>query len=81
MLRSGMQLSYSNGFLSSLSGESIAYLSKQQRANLQEWAEKGYHVASAKISFIVAWKGKDDTEETAVLLPELTLRKINHSQP
>jgi len=81
MLRSGMQLSYSNGFLSSLSGESVAYLSKQQRANLQEWAEKEYYVAYAKISFIVAWKGKDDTEETAVLLPELTLRKINHSQP
>lgn len=81
MLRSGMQLIYNNGYLSLPSGESVASLSKQQRAAMQEWAEKAYYVASAKISFIVAWKGKDDTEETAVLLPELTLRKVTHSQP
>lgn len=76
-----MQLIYNNGYLSLPSGESVASLSKQQRAAMQEWAEKAYYVASAKISFIVAWKGKDDTEETAVLLPELTLRKVTHSQP
>ena len=74
-LRSGMPLYYDNGYLRLPNGEKVAYISKQKRIEFQEWAEKGYQVASAKVSFIVAWKGKDDTEETAVLLPELTLRK------
>ena len=30
---------------------------------------------SASIRFIVAWKGEDDTEETAVVLPDIYLRK------
>ena len=33
---------------------------------------------SAKVNFIVAWKGKDDVEETAVLLPELVLKAYNY---
>jgi hypothetical protein len=45
------------------------------REELHGWAEKGYYVKSAKINFIVAWKGKEDAEETAVILPELVLIK------
>jgi len=32
---------------------------------------------SANIRFIVAWKGEDNTEETAVVLPDIYLRKHN----
>ena len=74
-LRSGQPLYFDNGYLKLPTGEEVAYLSKKMREELQEWAEKGYSVQSAKANFIVAWKGKEDTEETAVLLPELLLKK------
>lgn len=73
-LRSGMPLVFDNGYFRIESGERVACVSKQVRKELLEWTEKGYQAESAKVSFIVAWKGKEDTEETAVLLPELTLR-------
>ena len=74
-LRSGMPLYYDNGHLRISSGETMACLSMQMRQELADWATKGYLVKSAKILFIVAWKGKDETEDAAVLLPELVLQK------
>ena len=56
-------------------GETIAPLSKKKREEIQKWVEKGYQVQSATINYIVAWKGKDEVEEAAVLLPELVLQK------
>lgn len=74
-LRSGMPLYYDNGHLRISSGETMACLSMQMRQELADWATKGYLVKSARILFIVAWKGKDETEDAAVLLPELVLQK------
>ena len=74
-LRSGQPIYFDEGYLRLSSSERVASLSNKSREELKEWAEKGYHVKSAKINFILAWKGKDDTEETAVLLPELMLKK------
>ena len=74
MQRAGQPLTYKNGYLKTALGEDVAYLSKQKRAELKDWDEKGYHVQSAKINYILAWKGKDDDEETAVLLAELILK-------
>jgi ATP-dependent DNA helicase RecQ len=74
-LRSGQPLYYDEGFLRLSSGERVTCLSNKSREELKGWAEKGYLVKSAKVNFILAWKGKDDTEETAVLLPELMLKK------
>ena len=73
-LRSGMPLYFDNGFFRIESGERVACASKQIRKELQEWSEKGYQAESAKVSFVVAWKGKEAAEESAVLLPELTLK-------
>jgi ATP-dependent DNA helicase RecQ len=45
---------------------------------LSVWHERGYHVASASVRFVVAWKPKDDPKEaseTAVLLIDMELRK------
>lgn len=74
--RAGQSLSYKNGYLKISSGDEIAYLSKQKRAELKEWEDKGYVARSAKINYILAWKGKDDEKETAVILPEIVLKKI-----
>ena len=76
-LRSGQPLFFDNGYMRLPSGERVACISNKVREELQGWAEKGYFVKNAKINFIVAWKGKEDTEETAVLLPELVLKKNN----
>jgi ATP-dependent DNA helicase RecQ len=76
-LRSGQPLYFDNGYLRLSSGERVAYISKKRREELKDWSEKGYFVKSAKVNFIVAWKGKDDIDETEVLLPELVLKKNN----
>ena len=34
---------------------------------------KGYKITSATVRYIVAWKGKDDEEESAVILADLRL--------
>lgn len=73
-LRSGQPLYFDNGYLRLASGESMTCISNKMRNELQYWFEKGYFVQSAKINFIIAWKGKEETEETAVLLPELVLK-------
>ena len=74
-LRSGQPLYFDDGYLRLPSGERVVCISNKMREELQGWAEKSYYVKSAKINFIVAWKNKEDAEETAVLLPELMLVK------
>ena len=73
-LRCGQPLCFDNGYLRLPSGEGVAFISNKMREELQSWGENGYIVQFAKVNFIVAWKGKDDVEETAVLLPELVLK-------
>ena len=74
-LRSGQPLCFDDGYLRLPSGERVVCISNKMREELLGWTEKGYHVKSAKINFIVAWKSKEDAEETAVILPELVLIK------
>lgn len=42
---------------------------------LQNRVNQGFSMVSAEIRFIVAWKGKDDDSETAVILPSVTLER------
>ena len=77
-LRSGAELSIKDAFLyAELNGRGvpIAKLSKACIDTLQGLEGRGYHPYSADIRFIVAWKGEDDTEEIAVVLPNLHLRR------
>lgn len=76
-LVAGDPLTYNNGYLCTNDDVVIVALSKQQRDELRNWSENGYSVYSARVNFIVAWKGKNDEKETAVVLPELTLRKTD----
>ena len=73
--RSGMPLVFNNGYFHLQTGESVATLSQKMQKELNKKQEQGYQVQSATINFIVAWRGENDTEESAVLLPEITLRK------
>jgi len=75
-LRSGQMLIYNEGYLNlPNSTERIVSLSNKCRSELTEWNNKGYCIKNVRINYIVAWRGQDDTEETAVLLPEIVLVK------
>lgn len=73
--RSGTPLLFQNDCFCLLSGEPVAILSKKGKDTLKNWMGRGYQVHSAHVDFILAWKGKEDIDETAVLLPEIELQK------
>ena len=78
-LRGGSTLTYSDHYLYDAKGKRIAKLSNRMQQTLTEWEEKGYKVYGAKVRFIVAWKPQDapkEEKETAVMLPELYLKKM-----
>ena len=53
----------------------VVRYSKAFRDRLQRLTDRGYRPYSAKIRFILAWKGKEDAEETAIVLPDIVLRR------
>jgi hypothetical protein len=71
-------LTYAAGGLTAeLNGRTVM-VSRLSRACLEQIAKlesKGYHPASASVRFVVACKGEEDEEESAVLLPTITLRR------
>ena len=74
-LRSGDPLKYSNGYLVSQNGDNIASLSKARREQMEELQKKGYRVVSATVSYILAWRPREEPQEVAVCLANLYLRK------
>lgn len=74
-LRSGDKLRYSNGYLVSERGEYLAYLSMAQRSQLKEYEENGYQVVEAEVSYVLAWRPREEPQEVAVCLANLTLEK------
>lgn len=76
-LRSGDTLRYSNGFLVSAQGEYMASLSKAKRQQIDSLQERGYCVASAEVSYVLAWRPREEPQEVAVCLANLILRKTN----
>ena len=49
--------------------------SKAFKEKLDFLKAKGYEPTTATIRFILAWKGKDDENETAIILPDLCLKR------
>lgn len=73
-LRSGMPLTFDGNYLIAQGKEGRFYAAKLSAAGvkrIKKLAETGYYPVSARIRFIVAWKAKDDTKETAVLLADM----------
>lgn len=58
----------------------VVKLSVAARQKLEKLYNKGYQVKSARIRFIVAWRNKEisDTDEYAVVLPEMNLSRSPH---
>lgn len=77
-LHSGTKLSIMDTYLcAEMNGRSVrvAKFSKACRENLERLYAKGYRPYSANVRFIVAWNGEEDKEETAVLLPNISLTR------
>lgn len=74
-LRSGQQLLFKDNRLFLSTGECVAALSTKKRNELQEFTRQRFSVYASEVTYIVAWKGENDTEESAVLLPRLHLRR------
>lgn len=64
-------------FFAEINGQKfcVARLSKAFAEYYEGLRGKGYEYVSSRVRFIVAWKGEDDTEESAVILPELVMQK------
>lgn len=77
-LRSGQTLFVEGEFLKADIGGRmlrVAKFSKKFVVEMAEMRSKGYEFASAVIRFVVAWKGEDDADECAVILPDIYFRK------
>ena len=74
-LRSGDRLNYRNGSLITQQGDYVASLSKAMRERLKELEEKGYKVTNVEVSYILAWRPREEPQETAVCLANILLRR------
>ena len=74
-LRSGDSLIYKAGYLLDERGFNIAALSASGKERIEAWTEKGYEVASAHVSYTLAWKPQDYDVEYAVCLANIVLTK------
>lgn len=77
-LRSGDNLQISGNFLSVPYQGRLINLVKFSKAcmeNIHKLTAQGYSVVNATVRYIVLWKSRDDQNETAIILPELSLRK------
>ncbi len=82
-MQSGMELSYQNGNFYRRSGEKellMVKLSKACAEEIRRLTEHGYSPVGAKVRFVVEWKGKEETEETPIILPDILLRKTEKKE-
>ena len=74
-LRSGQPLWFRDNCMYSASGDCVAVLSAKKRNELQDLSRQGFVVYAAEVAYVVAWKGENDAEESAVMLPRVHLRR------
>ena len=74
-LRPGKKLYPARNGLADDTGTVLVLYSAAFRERLERLGEKGYTVRDGAVRYIVAWKAEKDDEETAVLLPDVTLIK------
>ena len=53
----------------------LVHLSAACREQLEDFRKRGYFVNHGAVRFVVAWKGKEETGETWIILPDLYLKK------
>ena len=76
-LRSGDKINYSDGYLLLENGARIGSLSNAMRGRIKEYEGLGYAVVDTEVSFVLAWRPREEKEELAVCLANLVLKKQN----
>ena len=56
-------------------GDKVAKLSTAMYQRITDFENKGYVVSDVEISYVIAWKPKNEEQETAVCLANLVLNK------
>ena len=74
-LRSGQPLWFKDNGFYSAAGDCVGVLSAKKRNELQELYRQGFTVYAAEVAFVAAWRGENDTAESAVMLPKMHLRR------
>lgn len=77
-LHSGSVLSFENDCLYAKINKKkvcVVKLSKSCKEQIKKFQSQGYYPYFAEVRFVVAWKGEDDIEETAIILPNIYLKK------
>ena len=73
-MRSGDCLIYKNGYLLNKDGTYLASLSIVMREKMKQLEQLGYAVTEANVSYVLAWRPQEETEEVAVLLANIVLQ-------
>ena len=74
-LRSGDKLNYADGYLLNQQGIRIASLSNAMRDRIKELEFKNYSIADVEISYVIAWRPREEQQEVAICLANLVLKK------
>ena len=77
-LRAGDSLEFDGTYFTH-EGKFLAKISTK-KGEIEELEAKGYIPTTAKIRFIVAWKGEDDETECAVMLPDMEFEKVEKKE-
>ena len=72
-LRSGDKLNYSEGYLLNQQGMRIASLSNAMRERIKELESKDYSVADVEVSYVIAWRPREELQEVAICLANIIL--------
>lgn len=73
--RSGDKLDYADGYLLNQQGIRIASLSNAMRDRIKELESKNYSVADVEVSYIIAWRPREEQQEVAISLANIVLSK------
>ncbi|MCU0423132.1 MAG: RecQ family ATP-dependent DNA helicase [Bacteroidia bacterium] len=74
-LKSGDELHFSEEGCKNDKNELVLKFSRNFIKDLIGYKQRGYEFKSAKVNFIVYWKGEDKENEVKIILPELNFKK------
>ncbi len=57
-------------------GNNVLYFSSKFKSDISKHRMKGYQITTAKVNYILYWKGENEDKELLILLPEIELRRI-----
>ena len=76
-LHSGMELEVdADGAGLSWHGERVVTFSKKYLGEVRRLNRQGYHPVRAKVRFVLTWKGKEDSQMSVILLPEIVFAQV-----